>query len=323
MGTVGVSPLVSTQFNFAEVGVNVDLTPQVHSTHELTLHIEVEVSSVRSYVDLGGISQPVIGQRKNIADVRLREGEVTILGGLSTVQDSKAINGIPGLVNIPALGSVLFGSTNTDKERGELLIALIPHIVRTPDYTAENLRGIYAGNDTTVKLNYAQKPEPAAPPSPPPAAPAPETPKPTAPEATGQARISFTPPAIQASLSGTITVTIQVENAADLFSVSPLKIKFDPSQLRLNDIVPGDLLSRDGARVTSSRDIRNDAGEATLTITRLPGSPGVAGTGAIAVLNFVAVGKGSSAIAVVDAGLKNTQQQPVAVTLGELPVKVQ
>ena len=45
------------------------------------------------------------------------------------------------------------------------MIALIPHIVRTPDYTPENLRGIYAGTDQTVKLTYANRPDetPAAP----------------------------------------------------------------------------------------------------------------------------------------------------------------
>ena len=37
------------------------------------------------------------------------------------------------------------------------MIALVPHIVRTPDYTAENLRGIYAGTDQVVKINYAPK----------------------------------------------------------------------------------------------------------------------------------------------------------------------
>jgi len=49
----------------------------------------------------------------------------------------------------------------------------------------------------------------------------------------------------------------------------------------------------------------------------------VSGTGAIATLNFVAVGQGSSAITVVDAGLKNTQQQPIAVAPAELPVRIQ
>ena len=85
-GTVaGVSPLVSTQFNYADVGVNVDMTPQVHSTDEVTLHIEVTVSSVQQYVNIGGISQPVIQQSTNVADIRLREGEVNILGGLEPV----------------------------------------------------------------------------------------------------------------------------------------------------------------------------------------------------------------------------------------------
>ena len=149
--------LVSTQFNYADVGVNIDMTPQVHSADEVTLHIEVTVSSVQEYVSIGSISQPVIGQQANIADIRLREGEVNILGGLNQTQDTANSNGIPGLVNIPVLGKILFGNDHTDKVRSDLLIALIPHIVRTPDYTAENLRGIYAGTDQVVKINYAPK----------------------------------------------------------------------------------------------------------------------------------------------------------------------
>src|SRR5579883_2581854 len=142
VGTVGVSPLVSTQFNFIDTGVNISITPQVHSNSEVTLHVEVDISSVAQYLNLGGLQQPVIGQNKNTADLRMREGEVNILGGLSQLQDSKTVNGIPGLVDMPILGSTFFGSNHTDKERGELMIAIIPHIVRTPDYTAENLRGI-------------------------------------------------------------------------------------------------------------------------------------------------------------------------------------
>ena len=163
VGAVGVSPLVSTQFNYIDTGVNISITPQVHSNSEVTLHIEVDISSVAQYVNLGGLSQPVIGQNKNTADLRMREGEVNILGGLSQLQDSKSVNGIPGLVDMPVLGNVLFGGQHTDKERGELMIAIIPHIVRTPDYSAENLRGIYAGTDQTVRLSYAPRADVAAP----------------------------------------------------------------------------------------------------------------------------------------------------------------
>ncbi|HBY60938.1 MAG TPA: hypothetical protein DEH78_14040, partial [Solibacterales bacterium] len=103
IGGGGVSPLVSTQFQFAEVGVNVDLTPRVHGAEEVTLHVEMEVSSVRDTINVGGLSQPVIGQRRTIVDIRLRDGEATIIGGLYNNQDTRAVNGIPGLANIPIL----------------------------------------------------------------------------------------------------------------------------------------------------------------------------------------------------------------------------
>ena len=51
----------------------------------------------------------MISQRKNEADIRLRDGEVSLMGGLIQSQDTQNINGIPGLVNIPVLGKYLFG----------------------------------------------------------------------------------------------------------------------------------------------------------------------------------------------------------------------
>ena len=104
-------------------------------------------------------------------------------------------------------------------------------------------------------------------------------------------------------------MNVQVQNANDLASGSPIKIKFDPAHLRLNDIAPGDMLARGGVRVSTVKDIRNDAGEATLTVSRPPGSPGVSGAGVIAMLNFVAVGKGASSVTVVEPLLKNSKQE--------------
>ncbi len=340
--------LVSTQFNYADVGVSVDMTPQVHSNDEVTLHIEVTVSSVQNYVNIGGISQPVIGQRANTADIRLREGEVNILGGLSQTQDSSSSNGIPGLVNIPVLGHVLFGNDHTDKLRGDLLIALVPHIVRTPDYTAENLRGIYAGTDQVVKINYAPKPaEPGSSSTLPglvpggerlaAAAPAPATlPRPfagpgavpaaTAPAASASAgppRLTFLPPAIQTTPGGTLNVSVQVDNAADLMAAGPLRIKYDPEQLRLDDIAPGDLLTRGGVDLAPVKDIRNDVGEAVLSLTRPPGTPGISGSGSLAILHFTAIGAKQATVSLPSPSLTNSQAQSVAADSAELKVTVQ
>jgi general secretion pathway protein D len=336
VGGVGAFPGVNTQFQYIEVGVNVDITPQVHSLDELSLHVEIEVSNVRSYVDLGNIQQPVIRQDKSTADLRLKEGEINILAGLQQQQDSRSINGIPGLVNLPVLGKWLFGSEHIERDRGELMIALVPHIIRTPNYSPENLRGIFAGYDQQLDLRYRPEeppegsaPEPAKPAAPPPAtvpqaAPAkPEgaaaAPAPPA----SQARITFLPGVVTVARNAPFTVNVNLEGASDLLSIMPLRVTWDPALLRLNDIAPAELLTRDGGRVTSVKDIRNDMGQATLSVSRPAGSPGISGSGTVATLTFVATGPGSGAVTVAELGLTNTRNQQQSVTLGAVPVAVQ
>jgi general secretion pathway protein D len=162
VATVGVSPLVSTQFQFADVGVNVDITPKIHSYEEVSLVVDIDISNVRDRIDVGGLSQPVIGQRKVNHSVRLRAGEVSVLGGLLQDQDTKSVSGVPGVGHIPLVRR-LFTGESIEKSQGELLIVLVPHIVRAPDITDVNLRGVSAGTETTVKVNYASRPEPPKP----------------------------------------------------------------------------------------------------------------------------------------------------------------
>ena len=262
VGTVGVSPLVSTQFQFVDTGVNVEMTPHVHGTDEVTLHISVDISGVASTINLGGLSQPVIAQKKNEADIRLKDGEVSLLGGLMQTQDTETETGIPGLVNIPILGKYLFGANTKDKQKEELMIALIPHILRTPDINAVDLRGISAGTDQTVKLSYGPRPdeEAASKAAPTSAAPAPggtavAAPKSSTPAAPGAAAvpraapptttvngppsISFAPATLSAPLGSAVVVTLQADNMTDLADV-PVKIKWDPKILRLEKPTPGE-----------------------------------------------------------------------------------
>jgi len=275
--------------------------------------------------------------------IRLREGEVNILGGLSSSQDSTTFGGIPGLVNIPVLGRLL-GSDHNDKIRSELMIALVPHIVRTPGYTAENLRGIYAGTDQVVKINYAAKGDPTTgtvlspvPASASVASAVPQTIAPTAATpsvqlfplpatataAPGRAlQVSFSPGVVQAANGAKVAVSIQVENGANLNAVAPLRIKYDADLLRLDDIVPGDIFSRGGA-ANATKDIRNDAGEASITITRAPGAPAASGPGTLATLTFTAIGSGEAPVIIQELGLKDAQSQAIGVNTVPLGVQIQ
>jgi general secretion pathway protein D len=330
IGTVGVSPLVSTQFQFVDTGVNLEITPHVHGTDEITLHVSVDISNVSRTVNLGGLDQPVISQRKNEADIRLRDGEISLLGGLMTSQDSNTVNGIPGLTNIPILGKYLFGSNSKDKAHGELLIALIPHVVRTPDITGLDMRSVAAGTDATVKLSYAPKKEEAAPPAGGPAVPpaqrtpvTPAAPPATVPPAPGSAaRLFFNPPALQVPLAAPVVVTLQIENAADLSAV-PARIKWDPKVLRLNLVTPTGLFATGPNVNPPSLDIRNDAGEASVDISRVAGAGGVNGAGAMLQFTFTAVGKGSTSLTVTDVNLRDSKQQPIRAVAPTVVVTVQ
>lgn len=161
IGGVGVNPLVNTQFTYLDVGVNVDLTARVHDNNEVSMKVTLEISNITGQVNLGGINEPVIGQRKVDLALRMKEGEVGLLGGLINQEDDTTVTGIPGLSSIPFLGK-LFSGSSVNHNRDELMIILIPHILRRPEITTENLRPIAVGNATVIQLQHAPKPMPAA-----------------------------------------------------------------------------------------------------------------------------------------------------------------
>lgn len=154
IGGVGINPLVNTQFTYIDVGVNVTLTTRVHDDNTISMNVQLDISNITGTVNLGGIDEPIIGQRKVEEDLRIKEGEVALLGGLINQQDDKTVTGIPGLSSIPILRR-LFTGENVDHNKDELMIILVPHIVRRPDITPENIRAIAVGNATTITLHHS------------------------------------------------------------------------------------------------------------------------------------------------------------------------
>lgn len=177
MSSAAVSALVSTQFQFADVGVNVDLTPRIHGADEVSMQIELEVSSIKERIKIGDLEQPVIGQRKVSHIIRIREGEATMIGGLMQGSERISRSGVPGLMNLPVIGR-WFSSETLETNDADLLVVVVPHIVRAPEISPDNLRGVATGTETIFKLNYGQRqgapadePKPAAPQSEPAAKP--------------------------------------------------------------------------------------------------------------------------------------------------------
>jgi type II secretory pathway component GspD/PulD (secretin) len=82
---------------------------------------------------VGGV--PTTTKRQAGAKVAVRNGETIILGGFISDSRSKAISGIPGLMNIPGLGN-LFRSTSIENLRTELIMLMRPTVLPTPEVAA-------------------------------------------------------------------------------------------------------------------------------------------------------------------------------------------
>src|SRR3989454_773201 len=178
---VGATGTPVVNFQFVDVGVNLDITPRVLLNREINMTVMVQVRALAGDRNIGGVTQPVLTNRQVQHEIRLAEGETNILGGIITESEAVSLSGIPGLKDIPIL-RYLFSQEKKTRDSTEIIIMLTPHIVRMPAITETNMRGLYTGSETAPRLRSqrlpaigGQSPSTAAPP----AAPAGQTPAPT------------------------------------------------------------------------------------------------------------------------------------------------
>jgi general secretion pathway protein D len=334
-----VNPLVNTQFTYLDVGVNVDITPKVHPNREVSLKVVIEVSSQTGTATIGGIQQPIISQRKIEHDIRLKEGEANILGGLFERTDTRTLNGWPGLGKIPLL-RYLFSDDKVEHEENEVLLVLTPRIVRMPEWTKGNLRPLLSGTETSVQVKReselrAPQPEQAPPatvPQPQPPQQQPQQPSPanptsnTAPAATGAVnstpKIRFEPQTLSLKPGQTATVGVVVENVNDLFSI-PLLLQYNPAVISVEEVQHGGFLSGGTQEVAIVSQPFKDKGQYIISATRQPNTPGVSGSGTILGLVVKGLAPGSSTLSIVQINAKDSQQKPIPLVSSEATLRVQ
>jgi general secretion pathway protein D len=341
-GSLGISPLVNTQFQYQDVGVNIEITPRILPDRDVAMHMHVEVSSVTGSVNIGGINQPTISQRTVDGDVRLKDGEANILSGFIERTESNAISGWPGLAKIPVL-RYLFSSENNEHEQNEILIVLIPHVVRMPVITEENLRSIASGTDQNPYVREVQ--EPAAPPVNSPTTTRPQTDSSTQTNPPqnvpviaagptvgtqppvislnpgGPPALRFDPSTINLKTGGTATVAIVVENVKDLASI-PLMLQYNPAVISVEEVRHGGFLSGDTQEALVQR-IDAQHGTAIISATRMQNMPGVNGNGTVVAVVIRAIAPGDSKLSIVQVNAKDSAQRPIPLVTAEGNVRVQ
>ena len=336
IGGVGINPLVNTQFQYLDVGVNIDVTPRVHANGEVTLKITMDVSAVTGQQNIGGISQPIIGQRKIEHEIRLKDGEANLLGGIMEDQQTKQLSGIPGLAQIPIL-KYLFGQTTQDHSENEIVFAIVPHIIRSSDVNEINQRAIDIGTANSIELHHAPRPagapsasgaQPGTPSITPVSQPAasqpsvrPATAQPGA-QSGGTPSFLFDPPTIQATKGNTFAVNLLISGAQNVYSV-PVQLNYDPKMLQLVNVSNGGFLSQDGQVVTLVHREDETVGQSQITASRPSGSGGVSGQGAVVTVTFQAKETGQTPLTITRGGARDPGLQPITVNGAQAAVVVQ
>jgi general secretion pathway protein D len=329
-----VNPLVNTQFQYIDVGVNVDITPRVHPNHEVSMKVMVEVSSVTGQSNIGGIQQPIISQRKIEHDIRLREGEASVLGGLIQKTDTRGLNGWPGLAHTPFL-RYLFSEDTKQFEDDEILIILTPRIVRLPDWTRANLRPLYSGSETNVQVrreSEVRTPSNDMLGSQPPAqqgvtqpgtvvAPTP-APQSSVNPTGAPAQLHFEPRNLTLKAGQQATVGVVIENVNDLFSI-PFLLQYNPAVISVEEVQHGGFLQGGNQEIAIVQRVDKEHGQAIISATRQPNTIGVNGTGTIMGIVIKAIAPGSSNLSIVQVNAKDSQQRAIPLVTSEATLQVQ
>lgn len=130
-------------------GISVELVPFISPDGYVTLNLMPNYATIKEQImapsstGQGQIIAATLLQRRNLelSNIRIKDGETLVLGGLIQEEEHKNISKLPILGDLPVIGSV-FRSTTTSNTKSELVIMITPHIIKDTEDVAsagENL----------------------------------------------------------------------------------------------------------------------------------------------------------------------------------------
>jgi general secretion pathway protein D len=154
-GGTGVTGVTNATFTssvqYLDVGIKLEVKPHVYLEGDVGIELNLEVSSIlNSFKDANGNTYYEIGTRNASTNLRLRDGETQILGGLIQDNDSLTANKVPGLGEVPLLDR-LFGSNHRDDKKTEVVLSITPHILRAPAVADSRARDLFSGTESAVR----------------------------------------------------------------------------------------------------------------------------------------------------------------------------
>jgi general secretion pathway protein D len=196
-GGANVNPLSS--YTFRTVGINVTATPRVTEQGDILMDLTMSNDTLGPQRAVGDTSAPSFPTRSVTTRLRLRDGESHLLAGLLQDEERRSMTGFPGVVSVPILRQ-LFSNDDRRIRQTDIVMLITPRIIRTHEYTAQDLAPIYVGTNQNFGLTgppplIAAPPVEPTPPAPPADAVPPQgVPAPTAPPGGTPGLITTPPP---------------------------------------------------------------------------------------------------------------------------------
>lgn len=335
-----------TNVQYQDVGVKLNVEPNIHIEHDVTIKLSLEVSSIGTPLTDPNTKLTVayqIGTRSAETVLNLKDGETQVIGGLIRDDERNTKVVIPLLGEIPIIGR-LFSSKKDDNSRTDILLAITPHVLRGIEVPSEDVTTIWSGReeDFTVRApfeSFREKEDGSLPVPPdkggvslptgagriaPPGKDTTGEPQPSVQDngtlQAGKGAIYMTAPKM-AKADQELTIGIAIGEVTNLYGAS-VSLSYDPALLDFVRVAEGPFLKQDGKSTSFMHAVNAAEGRVTVGVTRLGGVGGVGGSGNLFSAVFRAKGEGIAEISFQDAALKDPALATIPSTPSGVEVKI-
>jgi general secretion pathway protein D len=316
----------SESVSYIDVGLKLDVEPNVYLDDEVAIKVNLEVSNlVREVTSKTGALSYQIGTRGASTVLRLKDGETQILAGLISDEDRSTANKVPGLGELPLLGR-LFGSQKDDTQRNEILLSITPRVVRAVRRPDLEMMEFESGTEANVGADTVRlTPLPADTRSATPTSLAPPANLSADDSAVGDAVVFSWKAPDQVKVGEAWAAVLNVDAKSGL-SAAPLLLEFDPGAWEFNSVMEGAFLKGGGAATAFTSEVDAKRGRVLIKLNRQAAGNGEAlakGQGDLLTLNLRAIkaNPGGAAIKLLAAAPEPTPATPLVLPV-EQRVKV-
>jgi general secretion pathway protein D len=142
--------VTSESVSYLDVGLKVDVEPQVHLERDVAIKVGLEVSNIVQQIKTAnGTLAYQLGSRNASTVLRLKDGETQVLAGLISDEDRSGANKVPGFGDVPLLGR-LFSNQRDELSKTEIVLLITPRIIRNIERPELADGEFFAGTETAA-----------------------------------------------------------------------------------------------------------------------------------------------------------------------------